>query len=306
MSPWGTHFCQFYDTKEDLMEILVPYFKTGLENNEFCMWVTSQPLEVEEAKEALRKAVPDIDVYIEKGQLEIIPYSHWYVKDGTFDSDRVLNGWVEKLNKALANGYDGLRLTGNTFWLEKEDWNDFVDYEKKVDRVIGNYQMIALCTYNLDRCNATEIIDVVINHQFALIKKNGKWTQIESSKRKEAEKIAILQSLRLRENQAKLAAALENMTDAVFVSDTQGKFIDFNDSFVTYHKFKNKDECSKTFADCSNILDVFMEDGTPAPVDMWAVSRALRGETGTDAEYTLRRKDTGETWIGSYSFGSYS
>ena len=188
--PWGTHFCQFYEGKEDLIDILVPYFKTGLENNEFCMWVTSQPLEVKEAKEALRKTVPDIDVYIEKGQLEIIPYSHWYVKDGTFDSDRVLNGWVEKLKKALANGYDGLRLTGNTFWLEKEDWNDFVDYEKKVDNVIGNYQMIALCTYNLDRCNATEIIDVVVNHQFALIKKKGKWEQIESARRKEVEKRA--------------------------------------------------------------------------------------------------------------------
>ena len=145
--PWGTHFCQFYQTKEDLIDILVPYFKTGLENNEFCMWVTSQPLEVEDAKEALRKAVPDIDVYLEKEQLEIISYSHWYVKDGSFDSDRVLNGWVEKLNKALSNGYDGLRLTGNTFWLEKEDWNDFVNYEKKVDRVLGNYQMIALYTY---------------------------------------------------------------------------------------------------------------------------------------------------------------
>ena len=61
--PWGTHFCQFYQTKRDLMDILVPYFKAGLENNEFCIWVTSQPLDVEEAKEALRRAVPDIDVY---------------------------------------------------------------------------------------------------------------------------------------------------------------------------------------------------------------------------------------------------
>lgn len=25
--PWDTHFCQFYQTKEDLMDILVPYFK---------------------------------------------------------------------------------------------------------------------------------------------------------------------------------------------------------------------------------------------------------------------------------------
>jgi len=35
--PWGTHLCQFYHTKEDLIDILVPYFKAGLENNEFCM-----------------------------------------------------------------------------------------------------------------------------------------------------------------------------------------------------------------------------------------------------------------------------
>ncbi len=25
---WGTHFCQFYQTREDLIDILVPYFKT--------------------------------------------------------------------------------------------------------------------------------------------------------------------------------------------------------------------------------------------------------------------------------------
>src|SRR5664280_2915645 len=189
--PWGTHFCQFYQTREDLMDILVPYFKAGLENNEFCMWVTSQPLDVEEAKESLEKAVPDIDVYLGKGQIEIIPYTAWYVKEGIFDSERVLNGWVEKLNHALANGYTGLRLTGNTFWLEKKDWNDFVDYEEEVDRVLGNYQIIALCTYCLDRCNAKEIIDVVINHQFSLIKKDGKWEKVESSKRKQAEEAAI-------------------------------------------------------------------------------------------------------------------
>jgi hypothetical protein len=90
--PWGTHFCQFYQTKEDLMDLLVPYFKVGLEKNEFCMWVTSQTLDVQEAKEILRGAVPDVDVYFEKGQIEIIPYTHWYVKEGVFDSDRILNG----------------------------------------------------------------------------------------------------------------------------------------------------------------------------------------------------------------------
>ena len=43
---WGTHFCEFYQTKQDLIDMLVPYFKAGLENNEFCMWVTDNNLTV--------------------------------------------------------------------------------------------------------------------------------------------------------------------------------------------------------------------------------------------------------------------
>ena len=102
----------------------------------------------------------------------------------------------------------------------------------------------------------------------------------------------------LQESRAKLEAALASMTDAVFISDVRGRFIDFNDAFATFHRFRNKDECAKTFAEYPDILDVFMSDGTRAPLDMWAVPRALRGETVTNAEYTLRRKDTGETWVG--------
>jgi MEDS: MEthanogen/methylotroph, DcmR Sensory domain len=32
---WGTHFCHFYESKEDLLDVVVPFFKAGLENNEF-------------------------------------------------------------------------------------------------------------------------------------------------------------------------------------------------------------------------------------------------------------------------------
>ncbi|MGP8189412.1 MAG: MEDS domain-containing protein [Methanobacterium sp.] len=182
--PWGTHFCMFYESKEDLINILVPYFKAGLENNEFCMWVTSEPLNTEEAEKALRLTLPNIDVYLEKGQLEIIPYNEWYIIEGEFDSDRVLNGWVNKLNNSQDNGFDGLRLTGNTSWLEKNDWNNFVDYEEEVDSILINYPMIAMCTYSIDKCNASEIIEVVNNHEFALVKRQGEWTQFESTKKK--------------------------------------------------------------------------------------------------------------------------
>ncbi|NQT83166.1 MEDS domain-containing protein [bacterium] len=185
--PWGTHFCQFYHTRQDLIDILVPYFKAGLENNEFCMWVTSEPLRVEDARRALKKVVKNLDTYIKKGQVEILDAGQWYTKSGRFDSSEVLQGWVEKEKQALRNGFDGLRLTGNTFWLEKRAWKDFADYEAAVNSVIGQHRMIAVCSYCLDKCSASEVIDVVSNHQFAIIRQEGEWRLIESSEHKRAE-----------------------------------------------------------------------------------------------------------------------
>ncbi len=72
-------------------------------------------------------------------------------------------------------------MTGNTFWLEDEDWDDFTAYEEAVNRVIGQYCMLVLCTYSLERWGAAEIMDVVSNHRFALLKRAGCWQIIESS-----------------------------------------------------------------------------------------------------------------------------
>ena len=185
--PWGTHFCQFYRTAQDLLDVLVPYFTAGLQNNEFCMWITSEPLGREAAARALAEAVPDFERYLRKGQIEILPHTDWYLRGGTFDSPRVLEDWVKKLERARAGGFDGLRLTGNTFWLEKKDWQAFTDYEAAVDGVIGRYRMLAVCTYSLDRCGANEVLDVVRNHRFALVRREAKWELIESTVSKQAD-----------------------------------------------------------------------------------------------------------------------
>ena len=175
--PWGIHFCQFYRTKDDLTEVLIPYFKAGLGSNEFCLWITAEPLSAEEAEEALRKAVPDFDVYLKNGQIEIIPHNYWYAKEDILDSERALNGWVEKLSQAQENGYEGVRFSWNTSWLKKEDWGNFVDYERKTNDVVSNYRIISLCTYSLDAHDVTEAIAIAANHQFSLVKKEGKLEQ---------------------------------------------------------------------------------------------------------------------------------
>lgn len=118
---------------------------------------------------------------------------------------------------------------------------------------------------------------------------------------------AALHGLRIQQqaevSRARLGAALESMTDAVFISDVEGRFVEFNEAFATFHRFPGKPECARTLAEYPRFLEVCFADGRPAPLDQWAVPRALRGETVVNAEYRLRRRDTGEAWVGSYNFG---
>ena len=194
--PWGTHLCLFYETKQDLFDVLVPYFKAGLANNEFCIWVTSPPLSEKEAEKALREAVPNFTQYLESGQIAIVPHTELYLKDGVSNLHRVLNTWLDKLNLALAEGYDGMRVTGNLAWLEEQDWTNFISYGKRVNSVIGKYHMLALCTFPLAKWGASEVVDVMGNHQFTLRKQAGDWVVIGGPGRKQVRQA-------LRESQEK-------------------------------------------------------------------------------------------------------
>ncbi|OGD45808.1 hypothetical protein A3K70_04505 [Candidatus Bathyarchaeota archaeon RBG_16_48_13] len=205
--PWGTHLCQFYETKQDLIEILVPYFAEGLKNNEFCMWITSPPLEVEEARQALLRAVPDLDEYSKKGQIELLSYRDWHLLDGEFDSKSVLQSWVEKEEAALKRGFEGLRLTGNTFWVERKLWKSFVDYEEAINSVIGEHRMMALCTYCLQNCTGTDVLDVVRNHIGTLVRQGDEWYLVEDAARRKA----VSGALKLSDQ--KYRTLLENMED---------------------------------------------------------------------------------------------
>lgn len=184
--PWGTHFCLFYDTKADLLDILTSYCKAGLESGEFCVWVVAEPVTIDEAMDALKEAMPDIDRHLAASSIEIVSASDWYLQGGWFDPKRVTDGWHEKLARASARGYAGVRVTGDTAWLEKKDWRDFCEYEEGVNEAYANQRLAALCTYPLVACGAYEVLDVVRTHQFALARRQGSWDVIETAGLKHA------------------------------------------------------------------------------------------------------------------------
>jgi len=187
--PWGTHLCQFYRSEQDLLDIMVPYFQAGLESNEYCIWLTAEPLDVIEAARALREVLPDYDQYVEKGQIEIIPYTKWYYRDGVLDLLTVVDKFIEKHQDAKVSGYEGVRVAGDVTLVMNDHSEYLLEYEETVDNVIGDYRIIALCAYGVEKCEISELVDIVSKHQLALIRRNGKWVGIESAERKRAQEV---------------------------------------------------------------------------------------------------------------------
>jgi PAS domain S-box-containing protein len=233
--PWGTHICLFYEDKSDLLEIFVPYFKAGLENNEFCVWVVSEPLDEGQAIEAMRKAMPKFDQYLEKGQIEVLPHADWYLKEGEFGGQAVLNGLPARLDQTLAKGYKGVRGAGCVF-TGKEDWKKIVDYEKDLNEVIGRYPMLAICNYPIDQCGVGKVIDVAANHRFILLRRDAKWELVESARLKRAEDA-------LRKSEEQLRLVTDSLPVLIADVDTEQRFRFINKAYESWYNLPREEIC---------------------------------------------------------------
>ena len=241
------------------------------------MWITSPPLEVEEAREALQKAVPDLDEYFKKGQIEITSYNNWYLLDGKFDSNRILQGWVEKEKTALKHSYKGMRVTGNISWIEREHWNSLVDYEEAVNSVIGQHRILALCTYCLKNCNDTDVLDTVRNHVGTLIKQDTKWSLIEdATQRKKAEDD-------IRKSEQRYRSYIEVTGELGWTTNADGEIVEDIPSWRNF--------TGQTFEEAkgSGWSKSLHPDDLEKTLKTW--KRATQEKSKYEVEYRLRRND---------------
>ena len=59
----------------------------------------------------------------------------------------VVDLWMDEERRALAAGYNGLRVTGNTNFVTPDDWSTFMDYEELMNQACQERRIVALCSY---------------------------------------------------------------------------------------------------------------------------------------------------------------
>lgn len=168
----GWHFCQFYRTDEQLIDLVAPYMAEGLARGEAGLWVLPSREAMQAALARLPKLVENVDGCLKSGQLELLPHRSWYLDAaGRFKTfEEIAGALLAKQDRALAKGFKSVRAAGDAGWISgTQQSRDFIDYELKVNAAIGQTMIAAVCTFRADVA-ADELIAIVSAHQDALEK----------------------------------------------------------------------------------------------------------------------------------------
>ena len=173
-APYGLHMCHFYPTREELIDGFVPFFEAGIDHNERCIWVTSSPLPAQDALVEISKSEKLMRA-VTSGQLRVFDAVEWYGEPEAFDAERAIQRWLEEEKNALADGFQGLRIAGNTSFMPQAGWNRLIEYERKLNDRIKDRRIIACCSYPREQCGPVEILEVVRCHHGSLDRTDDHW-----------------------------------------------------------------------------------------------------------------------------------
>ena len=161
----GTHVCAFYETEEDLLDLVSQFCAAGTRRGDLCLWMMPEGI--------------DSGPLASMG-VELHSAVEMYQHGGSFESGPTVAFWHEKLAQALAHNCTGLCASGHTRWLQQRDWQAFMAYENYLNQMIVGKPISLLCTYPLSACKAGDILDVVRAHEVTLAKRHNRWAVIES------------------------------------------------------------------------------------------------------------------------------
>ena len=121
------------------------------------------------------------------------------------------------------------------------------------------------------------------------------------SERQTAEK-ALHNAMAVTErHRAQLDSIFQTVSDGIMVSDMAGNICLVNQAMARIHEYESAEEMMHNLSYFAPLYELFDPDGQRIPYDEWPMSRVLKGESFTDWELRVLRKDNEREWLCNYS-----
>jgi signal transduction histidine kinase len=166
----GDHVCSVYENTAEQLAVAVPFISDGLARGERCVYITDDHT-IEEIAHALEAAGVDVEQERQRGALWLLSREDIYLRGGEFLPLAIIDFIRQAEAQALADGFSGLRLTGEMTWalLPEPGYYRLIDYEALLNQSPANSKSVILCQYNRSRLDAPCIHDVLRTHPLAIL-----------------------------------------------------------------------------------------------------------------------------------------
>ncbi len=159
------HLCLIYETRQEQFNTAIPFVQNGLQRGEKCLYVADDNT-IDHVLKEMRKQRVDVDQALAKGGLVMLTRKESYLKDGYFDPDAMIALLKETTDRALAEGFSGLRVTGEMTWAlgDAVGVDRLIEYENKLNYFFPANRALAICQYNARLFPPDIILDVILSH----------------------------------------------------------------------------------------------------------------------------------------------
>ncbi|MCQ1534209.1 PAS domain S-box protein [Methanosarcina sp. KYL-1] len=212
-----------YSGAEELTELLVAYFKEGIEKGERCLWVTGNTLPADRAKKELENSGVDIEPGLLSTQLEFLPAKP-LPGDAALLASEVAETAETGYKKALSDGFTGFRtnleLEKSSPASEKPGSSLMQGLEKcrkALKKLDSEKSPLVLCTLALEKLSASELLDLMERSEAAIIKRRGKWGYIGQN------------GENLKSSEEKFRNLFDHSNDAIVIFDLENNILEANE-----------------------------------------------------------------------------
>lgn len=166
----GSHLCCIYETEEEHQTVLPAFVCHGLELGEKVLYIVDTHT-AQVILGYLQDDGLDADSYLTSGQLSILSVKDAYITKGGFDPDEMIALLLAETERALADGFPALRVTGEMSWaLQRLPGSErLIEYEAKLNEFLPGSKCLAICQYDRRRFAEALLLDVLTTHPIAII-----------------------------------------------------------------------------------------------------------------------------------------
>ncbi|MFA5355990.1 MAG: MEDS domain-containing protein [Candidatus Omnitrophota bacterium] len=166
----GTHLCSIYRDKNEQLSSVLSYIKGGLFRGDKIISILT-----EGTRSIFVKTLSDLGLELEKcrewGQFIFIDDKEFYLGQGCFDPDRIIQMVTQEQNNAAMSGYKGVRGIAemDCFLSRAPGTEKLIEYESNLNYFFPGSRLTSICHYREDLFDEDTLLGVLYTHPKAII-----------------------------------------------------------------------------------------------------------------------------------------